>query len=330
MELSVPFAIDGDRTEFSINTTSDGSISLQQGYTNKYSTPLTEGGLTIDRTDFNQLMYLLSSGIIENKTQINEILNNGINPTIETQTYMIGTGGDFEKLSKAFDFLRGKRLAAKLNNKNTPTLIILVLKAGYVETEQQIFLNDDFSNIYVTSENFTEIVINAVNFKSNDFIIGYYSKLPIFLVDWSLINMPGLLTSNYVAGINCFWWTRGLTGLYPDLIPTRTISLKGFKRFFSFVYSSIIIDCNFIFDNAITEISVLNANSLGTIGNFTLDFSSCVNQRANYYIQILGSTQMSINNLNKIILPQGSTKQAFNIVQNTLTRNGILQTYTGA
>ena len=64
MELTRPFAENGDRQDFAIETQGNGEMSLQQGFGPLYSQAPESGGLFIDRAKFNQLMYLTTKGVL--------------------------------------------------------------------------------------------------------------------------------------------------------------------------------------------------------------------------------------------------------------------------
>ena len=69
MALTTPFAQNGDKKAIPQNT-SDGSVSFDRGFGSFYALPPEEGGLFIDRAQFNQLMYDTTSQVLENKTAI--------------------------------------------------------------------------------------------------------------------------------------------------------------------------------------------------------------------------------------------------------------------
>ena len=66
---TTPFAIDGDREEFSIDTDPSGKVSLKKGWTELYQLRPEEGGLFILRKIFNQMMKLVSTDTVTWKTQ---------------------------------------------------------------------------------------------------------------------------------------------------------------------------------------------------------------------------------------------------------------------
>lgn len=66
---TTPFAIDGDREEFSIDTDPSGKVSFKKGWTELYQLRPEEGGLFILRKVFNQMMKLVSTDTVTWKTQ---------------------------------------------------------------------------------------------------------------------------------------------------------------------------------------------------------------------------------------------------------------------
>lgn len=69
MALTKPFCENGNKVTIP-ETTVDGSVSYDQGFGAFYALPPEEGGLFIDRAQFNQLMYDTTSQVIANKTAI--------------------------------------------------------------------------------------------------------------------------------------------------------------------------------------------------------------------------------------------------------------------
>lgn len=119
MALTKPFAENGNKLAIP-ETTSDGSVSYDQGFGSFYALPPEEGGLFIDRAQFNQLMYDTTSQVLENKNNISTltaqagqaqgILNTAMKiidePKTSTQRKVItvGTSGaDFNNLQDAIN-----------------------------------------------------------------------------------------------------------------------------------------------------------------------------------------------------------------------------------
>ena len=144
MALTKPFAKNGDKKTIPENTTGDGSLSYETGFGGFYALPPEEGGLYIDRAQFNQLMYDTTSAVIDNSDNITTIqgdvataqsnittlqqktsnlensvsnINNtisqvissdvtpiGVYKTVENKT--IGTNGDFKTIHDAFLYVQ--------------------------------------------------------------------------------------------------------------------------------------------------------------------------------------------------------------------------------
>ena len=77
MALTTPFAQNGDKKAIP-QSTSDGSVSFDRGFGSFYALPPEEGGLFIDRAQFNQLMYDTTSAIIGNSNNITTIQQNTV------------------------------------------------------------------------------------------------------------------------------------------------------------------------------------------------------------------------------------------------------------
>lgn len=143
MALTKPFAQNGNKTTIPA-TTSDGSVSYDQGFGSFYALPPEEGGLFIDRAQFNQLMYDTTSAVIDNsdnivtiqgdvttakanittlqgkvnnlesdvsniESTINQVISPNVAPigvykTVENKT--IGTNGDFKTIQEAFTYVQ--------------------------------------------------------------------------------------------------------------------------------------------------------------------------------------------------------------------------------
>lgn len=70
MELTRPFAENGDRIDFPEDAQGDGDLSLEQGFGPRFALPPEESGLFIDRQKYNQLMYLITKGVIDAKEAV--------------------------------------------------------------------------------------------------------------------------------------------------------------------------------------------------------------------------------------------------------------------
>ena len=68
-DYTTPFAINGDRDEFSIDTDPNGNVSIERGWTEPYQLRPEEGGKFIPRRIFNQMMNLVSTDTVTWKIQ---------------------------------------------------------------------------------------------------------------------------------------------------------------------------------------------------------------------------------------------------------------------
>lgn len=89
MALTTAFARNGNRKAVP-QTTADGSVSYNEGFGAFYALPPEEGGLFIDRAQFNQIMYDTTSAVITNQNSINT-LNSSVN-TLNTKVANIESG----------------------------------------------------------------------------------------------------------------------------------------------------------------------------------------------------------------------------------------------
>ena len=184
MELTRPFAEDGERQDFAIETQGNGEMSLQQGFGPLYSQAPESGGLFIDRAKFNQLMYLTTKDIIDNNKYI-EALKDGTKTPLgmvsqiqKSIVYNLGDGetDDFKDLDTAFKFLSNKVSAYNNNNitinikKNTqiPSGIFkfnftLRLIGQGSNNQYKLSLNDNIQiNSFIFASNLTYEFISKV------------------------------------------------------------------------------------------------------------------------------------------------------------------------
>ena len=78
MAITTPFAQNGDKKEIP-QTTSDGSLSFDRGFGSLYALPPEEGGLFIDREQFNQLVYQITEAILANQQSLSSLSGNVYN-----------------------------------------------------------------------------------------------------------------------------------------------------------------------------------------------------------------------------------------------------------
>lgn len=149
MAITTPFAHNGDKKEIP-QTSSDGSLSFDKGFGSLYALPPEEGGLFIDREQFNQLMYDTTSQVLENKQQIATQANR-INEVNTTLTQSINT-----KANQATTYTK-----TEVNNLVNPKAD---KSTTYTKSETNNLLNAkaNANNVYTKSE-----VDTKVNAKAN-------------------------------------------------------------------------------------------------------------------------------------------------------------------
>lgn len=169
MDLTMPFADKGDRVDFPAAKQGDNSMSLEQGFTSAYGLPPEEGGLFIDRQKFNQLMYLVSKGVIDNKTALESLtekvnaIPGQIQSSISTLSgkyeeilpekltkFYIGPGKDdkFKDIDEAFYYIQRYSLNSGGN------YIQLILRENFKFTKNyDQFVGLDLQNVIVSQEN---------------------------------------------------------------------------------------------------------------------------------------------------------------------------------
>lgn len=176
MDLTMPFADKGDRVDFPAAKQGDNSMSLEQGFTSAYGLPPEEGGLFIDRQKFNQLMYLVSKGVIDNKTALDNItpIVNGISGKYmelltENKTYYIGPnkGDDFKDIDEAFYYIQ--RYSLNSGGRN----IRLTLRDNFEFLKPYINMNGmNLNCVHVTQETLDDTKIYYYDYNKLKMIYG--------------------------------------------------------------------------------------------------------------------------------------------------------------
>lgn len=182
MELTRPFAENGDRQDFPVDTQGDGTMSLQQGFGAFYGLPPEEGGLFIDRTKFNQLMYLVSKGVIDNKTAIEaleskygSLVTSSPKLLTENLTWNIGSGGDYEDLQTALNeaskYVTKNRVFITLNLLQNFSINKTIIIGENIQ-KNIIIAQQDYSTPILTSED----IDNVFNILGSIYFKGCYFK----------------------------------------------------------------------------------------------------------------------------------------------------------
>lgn len=165
MELTRPFAENGDRQDFPVDTQINGTMSLQQGFGNFYGLPPEEGGLFIERAKFNQLMYLTTKGVIDNK-------NNSAKLLTQNLTWTVGSGGNYENLKSALNE------ACKYQNIGQFILTIKLLE-DITETDTLSFTGVNLGFVIIDGANFNLIINNKNLLEFNLCIIPKFQNITL-------------------------------------------------------------------------------------------------------------------------------------------------------
>lgn len=182
MELIRPFAENGDRQDFPVDTQGDGTMSLQQGFGAFYGLPPEEGGLFIQRPQFNQLMYLISKGVIDNKTAIetleseySSLITSSPKLLAENLTWTVGIGGDYKNLTDAL-----KEACKYVNILNFK--ITITIKTGYNFARDSIIISGvDLSFVIIVFE-------SQLDCNNSSYCLTFnYCKAPYFKLN---LNAP--------------------------------------------------------------------------------------------------------------------------------------------
>ena len=170
MELTRPFAENGDRQDFAIETQGNGEMSLQQGFGPLYSQAPESGGLFIDRAKFNQLMYLTTKGVLNSpKNHIGDlvlIVGDGPNE-IKTLDEALIKSKEINTIGLTTTIILKKDVVwsveikqiyviIRSENENDKKTITFKKKQGYKDTYGYV----DFS--------LSEIIINDVNIQVDE------------------------------------------------------------------------------------------------------------------------------------------------------------------
>lgn len=288
MALTKPFAENGNKTTIPA-TTSDGSVSYDQGFGSFYALPPEEGGLFIDRAQFNQLMYDTTSSIISNQNSITQI-NSKLTLLSQPQQITISlgnvdSGADFQTLDDA-----------------------LVEAAKY------------FGNKQIIISLLSDITINKVyainsNLHNNIEIIGTGAKRTINFNAGAQLNFWSCLF--FIENIN---FTTSDDSLY--LVRALNNSVGVISKC-SFNGGAISIICRTSFLSIINcQFTNINRSCIENYRNGVLDCSySIINANVT---QLLSQNQGGTASVDNTTINSQFTTSKFNQAANTLTANGII------
>lgn len=346
MELTRPFAENGDRQDFPVNRQGDGTMSLEQGFGPLFGNPPEEGGYFIDRMKFNQLMYLVSKGVIDNKTAI-EALESGYGSLLtssaklltENLTWNVGSGGDYENLQTAINeaskYLNCGNFTITINLKNdykiSQNIYMKNIFLPFVEITSSQNINIDDSSI---SENsFIFNITNSYAPKINTSIAAGSKNISLINLNNSRINFGENLTfANFRDNLTC---RNG------SLANANNIILSNVKRYglYVSVNSSVNFASSEIKDSTPSNETFYNGYGsyinaarckFTNVNNITIRTTSSRTDLAGAtFSNVTQSSSMNNIYYGGIVYFSGSTSipgvtSFANIAENTLISNGIL------
>lgn len=288
MALTKPFAENGNKTAIPA-TTNNGSVSYDQGFGSFYALPPEEGGLFIDRAQFNQLMYDTTSAVISNQNSINSI-NSKFTLLSQPQTINISlgdisSGADFQTLDDAL-----AEAAKYFGNKQ---IIISLLS--------DITINKVYS-------------INS-NLHTNIEIRGNGAKRTINFDTGAQLNFWSCLffieNINFKTSDNSLFFVRALN------------NSCGVISACSFDGGATGITCRTSFLSIITcEFTNINRSCIENYRNGILDCSySTINANV---AQLISQNQGGVASVDNSTINSPFTTSKLNQAANTLTANGII------
>ncbi|HED5303919.1 TPA: hypothetical protein R5A54_001674 [Campylobacter jejuni] len=344
MELTRPFAEKGDRQDFPVDTQGDGTMSLQQGFGAFYGLPPEEGGLFIDRTKFNQLMYLVSKGVIDNKTAIGaleseygSLVTSSAKLLTENLTWNVGSGGDYEDLEVAL-----KEASKYVKNGFT---ITINLKTGFQFSKQIALSYCDLSNVIIISEDETINVNNSMLTQTQQgaykpLFYFYNCTMPSIGVSIKLNSPLQYSTGIMVYGCNGIFSTYGKTidgfnnGMYVEksFLSFTTMTIKNSNEIGLVISSSHATFSGSLFSENENDINIIGGSiaymyqgSIKAKTKMIKITNSCLYFFQSSLTQSSGSA-IEMNSAAIIGLTQCDIKggATLPIVKNTLTSQGII------
>lgn len=357
MALTTPFAQNGDKKEIPQNT-SDGSVSFDRGFGSFYALPPEEGGLFIDRAQFNQLMYDTTSQVLENKQALSNLSGSTYNKTevdnlleIKADWNAVVKLTDDQTINGVKTFtsnITAPNITAMQNNLNTifsstsspvktqtTTKIITVGNGGNFQdllsaineakkytsrVEIKLVSNLQINNaFYLDGINGEHITINFQNYK----IINTSSKTIQFLVRFSSIGQF------YNLNLENISFTMGLcakTNLTGNINLNNTLTTSWSTL--NLVQSSVLcFGSNAVININDTSINHLILSQTGSI--ISISTNATINSTKNTGT-LLGVFHGGIIALHgTVTINKPSSLNIYNTVINTPSPNGIIFDKTG-
>lgn len=149
-----PFADEGDRVAIGLNAGTAGDVNWKQGYTNRYSLSISEGGKYIERTTFNQIIYMITSKILWFKRAIEQAGQ----PLTKNLTWKVGANGDFTSLVSALEKACEYHPSVTSAGKGSDFKISILIQADYILNEPITLKNTNLSFVEIGMDDGVESV----------------------------------------------------------------------------------------------------------------------------------------------------------------------------
>jgi hypothetical protein len=288
MALTKPFAENGNKLEIP-ETTADGSVSYDQGFGSFYALPPEEGGLFIDRAQFNQLMYDTTSAVIENNQSITQI-NSKFSLLAQPASVKItlgdsSSGADFQTLDDAL-----AEASKYFGNK----LVEITLLSDITINKKYDIGNNLLNNIAIVGDG-TRRTIN----------LDTAAQLNFWSCLFFLKNINFKTTQANIYSVRALNTARGTIDTCSfDGSATAITCRNSFLGIIACEFTNISTACINNYRNGVIDCSYLTINA---------NTASLLNQN-----------QGGIASVDNTVINTQFTTSKYNIAANTLTRDGII------
>lgn len=271
MELTRPFAEDGERQDFAIETQGNGEMSLQQGFGPLYSQAPESGGLFIDRAKFNQLMYLTTKGVLDSPKNIvgklTLVVGDGPNE-IKTLDEALIKSKEINVIGVPTTIILKKdviwsieisciNVLIKSENKGDKKTITFKKKSGYTDTNAYFSFYISYCNIQDV-----KILVDESTGKVSYVFAGVLGI--VYLIDVDINVNQSQVGTAFCAGGNIICIKINVTGL------TYFCWVGGGGSYLEIVKSTFNIPCRFAIREGGIVVTGNIANLTGNIAKNTL------------------------------------------------------------
>ena len=317
MALTKPFAENGDKKQIP-ETTSDGSVSFDRGFGSFYALPPEEGGLFIDRAQFNQLMYDTTSQVLANKQSLSNLSGSTYNKS-EVDN-LLGVKADWNAVVKLTNDQTINGVKTFTSNISSPNITAMQnnLNTIFSSTSSPVKTQTTTKIITVGSGGDFQDLLSAINEAKK-----YTSPVDITLVSDLQVNQG--LTINRVNGEHI-----AINFQNYKIINTSSKPSPLFINFSSLSYLSNVNLENMTLLMALSStmlVGKININNSITGSKSSIDLvqSSILNLGDNVVLTVNDET-----NPNLILSQSGSIISLANVTINTTKATGnLLGVYNG-